>query len=405
MPLNGSGTYIPAMGQSWRYDPRLAEEENARQERFNQQALGQQEQLGQIQAKGISDLGDAKAAIPGGLVGGYLNGQKSAQDTQAHQRRMELSEEDLQKARAENQLQNQAVSEEEGAPSYRQHMADLNAQKTQAEIDRLKFEAQPKPEKMEKAQAEWQPSGQLDENGHPILINKMTGQARSIPIAAQGKPQSPPKNPGQDMLDRSFAKDLNEWESRGKPTVDKNLQRLEGAATKLQNFVDTGDDPRGIRGRTYGRFPDETKSQEAVTLRDDVRAAAQGALKATLGAQFTEREGERIMNAAYNESLSPEENLKKIQLAIQELKANAGSMEERANHFRKTGGTLAGYAPGGGPVVTENASPPPAPGTATAAPAPSAGPKAPPVPDGTVRIINQKKMKKVPGGWMPAEGP
>lgn len=138
---------------------------------------------------------------------------------------------------------------------------------------------------------------------------------------------------GQKALDRDYAKDYNDWTSTSRNALDKNLQRLENAKAALQS------DP-SLTGSIRGTLPDfirNTTNEKAISVRDEVRAAAQGALKATLGTAFTEKEGERIMNQAYNEKLSPEENIRKIDQAIAELLANKSNNDKKAIYFQKNG--------------------------------------------------------------------
>lgn len=138
---------------------------------------------------------------------------------------------------------------------------------------------------------------------------------------------------GQKALDRDYAKDYNDWTSTSRNALDKNLQRLENAKAALQS------DP-SLTGSIRGTLPDfirNTTNEKAISVRDEVRAAAQGALKATLGSAFTEKEGERIMNQAYNEKLSPEENIRKIDQAIAELLANKSNNDKKAMYFQKNG--------------------------------------------------------------------
>jgi hypothetical protein len=85
------------------------------------------------------------------------------------------------------------------------------------------------------------------------------------------------------------------------------------------------------------------RSEESLKLEQDVRAAAQGALRATLGSQFTEKEGERIMAAAYDPKLSPEANIAKIDAAIAELETGKLAKNAKAAHFDQFG-SLKGLA-------------------------------------------------------------
>lgn len=142
---------------------------------------------------------------------------------------------------------------------------------------------------------------------------------------------------GEEASDRAFAKDYNDWGIRGRGSFDKNMARLKASLAKLQD-----EPPASLSGRFAGRMPDIMRSQESLVIEQDVRASAMGALRATLGSQFTEKEGERIMNASYDPTLEPEENVKKILLAIKELETNALNMASRSGYF-EANGTLKGF--------------------------------------------------------------
>ncbi len=145
---------------------------------------------------------------------------------------------------------------------------------------------------------------------------------------------------GQTMSDSEFAKDYNAWNTSGAGLVDKNLDKLREAKALLEKRKG---DLVGTSGRLTGRLPDALRSEESIAIRDKVQTAAQGALKATLGAQFTEKEGQRIMNQAFNEKLSPQENINRIDAAIVELENNKQRMANRAGYFEKHG-TLTGWS-------------------------------------------------------------
>lgn len=139
--------------------------------------------------------------------------------------------------------------------------------------------------------------------------------------------------PGQKALDVSFAKDLDEWSSGGEATVDKNLNRLREARDKLASASDDSN----ISGRFVGRLPNVLRPEDSIVVQQDVQAAALGALKATLGAQFTEKEGQRIMSIAYDPTLTPTENVKKIDAAIAELEASKQNKNAKAAEFMQAG--------------------------------------------------------------------
>jgi hypothetical protein len=171
-----------------------------------------------------------------------------------------------------------------------------------------------------------------------VSENEIKLAAASADKAAARENKAPPQTMGQKALDSSFARDFNDWETSGKSTVAKNLTGLQDVVATLEKRKD---DLIGTSGRFTGNLPDFMRSEESVALRERVHQAAQSSLKATLGNAFTEKEGERIMNASYNEKLSPAENIKRINATIAEITDRANNMENRARYFEENG-TLTG---------------------------------------------------------------
>lgn len=158
---------------------------------------------------------------------------------------------------------------------------------------------------------------------------------------------------GEESVDRDYGKDYNDWTSGGKPAADKSINKLKEAMSELSAM---NDDTSFVSGRVVGRMPDLLKSNEAIVLRDKVRSAANDALKATLGTVFTEREGERIMNQAYDERLPPSENAKRIRGALEELETRANNQEAKARYFEENG-SLKGYKGAGSASVGQKTVP------------------------------------------------
>ena len=151
-------------------------------------------------------------------------------------------------------------------------------------------------------------------------------------------------NEGLKALDRDYAKDYNDWTSMGKATMDKNLRLLNDAKAEL---TDAQKD-FGTSGNIVGRLPDVFRTEKSRVIQQKVHAAAVGAMKAALGSAFTEGEGKRIMNLSYDPTLSPEQNMGKIDEAIADNMDNAKNQEGKSRFFEKVQ-TLKGYkAPDGG---------------------------------------------------------
>lgn len=162
--------------------------------------------------------------------------------------------------------------------------------------------------------------------------------------------------PGQEAADKTFGKEYQDWNAQGGFSgVEKQLNQLEQAAAALEA------DP-SLSGGANTALPDAVRRRmypEAMRIEQDVKQATQAALRQTLGSQFTEKEGEQIMQRSYDPALPAADNIKKIRAAIQELKTRAMEKDRASKYFEQSGGTLSGYSPaqtraqGGGGGLSE----------------------------------------------------
>ena len=65
-------------------------------------------------------------------------------------------------------------------------------------------------------------------------------------------------------------------------------------------------------------------------------------MREVLGAQFTEKEGERLIKRAYNPTLSEEENVKRVKRLVEQIRLAAAAKESAAKYVEKKG-TLKGW--------------------------------------------------------------
>ena len=81
---------------------------------------------------------------------------------------------------------------------------------------------------------------------------------------------------------------------------------------------------------------------ELLALRENVEEVVQRNLRVILGAQFTEKEGERLINRAFNEKLSTKENARRVKLLLNQIRTAAKAKNEAVNYFEKHG-SLTGF--------------------------------------------------------------
>jgi len=82
---------------------------------------------------------------------------------------------------------------------------------------------------------------------------------------------------------------------------------------------------------------------EALNLQDNIRSIVFQGLRATLGAQFTEREGNRLVEAAFNPLLSEEMNIVRLKRMRERIKTMIESKQSAVNYFQNNNGSMQGY--------------------------------------------------------------
>jgi hypothetical protein len=147
--------------------------------------------------------------------------------------------------------------------------------------------------------------------------------------------QQPSLTPGQKSLDEAAAKDVNDFVLQGGAANSySDLQKLDAAKQNLLSgnsnasgpFV--GLIPKGVR---------DVVTPEGSSIQDDVESVVQNSLRQTLGAQFTENEGKRILSKAFNPRQSPEENARRVGILAQKIKEGLDAKKAAAQWFLDRG--------------------------------------------------------------------
>lgn len=151
--------------------------------------------------------------------------------------------------------------------------------------------------------------------------------------------RSPKKDsPAQKAIDSAFGKTYEEYFLKGKiEDVKSNINKLDEVIYNLENY--------NVTGPGIGATPDALNklfNERALDTRAAIESIIQRDLRETLGAQFTEKEGENLIKRGYDPSLSEEINLKRVR-RLQNAMKNALKAKEDAARYYEQYGTLAGY--------------------------------------------------------------
>lgn len=143
---------------------------------------------------------------------------------------------------------------------------------------------------------------------------------------------------GEQTVDREFAKKYNEWRTGGKADYEENKKIFDEAISALEK----GDISTGTTSGIGARLPGvRTETRE---LENRVRKALNSMLRATLGAQFTQEEGERIFQQTFDPFASSDENIKNMQTELSKIEKRARDIENQGQFFTKQK-TLSGFQP------------------------------------------------------------
>lgn len=149
----------------------------------------------------------------------------------------------------------------------------------------------------------------------------------------------------QKAVDTNFGKDYAEWVAGGGfADTQRQIAQLDEVVGKLK--TKRGMFEQNLTGAGVGMTPDwllNVVNPEAVSARNAVEEVAQRNLRLVLGAQFTEKEGERLIARAYNPSLSEAENAKRVERLLSQIK-QAAAAKVSAGQYYEQHGTLRGWS-------------------------------------------------------------
>lgn len=145
--------------------------------------------------------------------------------------------------------------------------------------------------------------------------------------------------PGQKKVDEAFANTLVKWRGGEKQQAESNIANLDNKLSLLISGK------QNVSGSEFAVTPDVLKPvifPEATGFLDEVSDIVFQSLRATLGAQFTEQEGKRLIAATFNQALPEEQNIPRLQRLSAKIKAIYNSKQNSIDYFNETG-TLQDY--------------------------------------------------------------
>tara|TARA_R110002074_G_scaffold101888_1_gene220140 strand:+ start:81 stop:1280 length:1200 start_codon:yes stop_codon:yes gene_type:complete len=275
---------------------------------------------------------DRPNSLAGGLALGFGEASQQMKDTEAARAKAKR-EIGLQAARLAMEDERKAIQYLDEA-EYELAVSQSGAGKQTADMTNFKFF-----------------SG-LDEEGKKIW-NTMKNQDAETLLLLEGMKRIASSKGGLDLtlaeeeFDKKFGAKLAEYRaSGGASQVASNLSNLSEKISILKGEIrDENGNKYNVSGPVLGMLDDAAlaiANKTAAGFKSDIRDIVFQSLREKLGAQFTEKEGERLVNAAFNFYLEEEQNIGRLQRLYTTIEDAANEKNAALKHLTDNG-TLKGY--------------------------------------------------------------
>jgi YHS domain-containing protein len=183
---------------------------------------------------------------------------------------------------------------------------------------------------------------ELEKNPTPVNLKKIKNLREQIRAANEGKAPKISnilKMPeGVKAVDQKYAQDYLDWSQGGGADAAANLGQIKSVLDRLASG-------EALTGKSIGLAPDffnALVNPAALGAKQQVEEVVQRNLRAVLGPQFTQVEGERLIARAFDARLSPQENAKRLRKLFLQMQTAAQQKQAMAEYY-EANETLRGY--------------------------------------------------------------
>ena len=141
--------------------------------------------------------------------------------------------------------------------------------------------------------------------------------------------------------DKELIKELKSFETNEFSGITKNIGQIDSAINALKTADEGQLTGKGV-GLAYDTGTLDYLNPEAKSTLEAVQEVVQQNLRLVLGAQFTEREGSRLIERAYNPRLSQKENIVRLERLKKQILDSYNQKKNMIDYFNEKG-TFKGY--------------------------------------------------------------
>jgi len=182
--------------------------------------------------------------------------------------------------------------------------------------------------------------------GYTWQINRKTNDVSALvkppqaPVQVNLPGQPAPPTALQKQIDEKFAPVAVQWLSGERAQATSRIRQLDAVV----NVLDT---KKRVTGPVLGITPDVVLSfinPQSREARANAERIIQEGLRATLGAQFTQKEGEAFLSRAFDPKAPQDDNARRLRAIVGQMKTSAADRQSMVDYMQGPGqGSLVGY--------------------------------------------------------------
>jgi hypothetical protein len=169
--------------------------------------------------------------------------------------------------------------------------------------------------------------------------NPAATDAEALDWAKGGNGPNVTVNNGGGSFADTLGAQAAEWYKKQSGSYS-NINDMERVVGTIEDAIANGDQ---LSGGIINFMPDDVQdlfAPQSQDVRRSVEKVIQSSLKETLGAQFTEREGENVIKRTWNPQAPIEYNLRRTKQLLNELKGYAAGQDELLNGMLSSNGNI-----------------------------------------------------------------
>lgn len=162
-------------------------------------------------------------------------------------------------------------------------------------------------------------------------------------LGGQREEKAPEAMPGEKEVDKKIGAEYADWVVGGKGAqAASRISKINDVVSQLESKKDLSG---AVVGFTLENLPTVSSVlfPEAQDVKDIVESVVQTDLRAILGGQFAQKEGEALIKRAYNPRLEEWQNANRLKLLSRQMQMVADEKNRAMSYFGEKG-TIKGYA-------------------------------------------------------------